>query len=70
MSKKKTEDYRDKYELMVDPGVIITRAPDRQRIDLRKLSVQQADKLYASEGQQILRKKAEKGDKNAAEGSE
>lgn len=74
MSKKKTSQearsYQEHYELLVEPTVIVTRHPDRQRIDLRKLSLEQADRIYASEGQQVLRKKGGEEGKNPSESAE
>jgi hypothetical protein len=65
MAKKQEKNYQEKYELMVEPTTIVTRAPDRQRINLKNLTMEQADKIYASEGQQILRMKDEQSAKNA-----
>ena len=55
----KAAPYTDKYELMVEPTTIITKAPDRERFDLKKLSMEQADRLYSKKGQQVLKLKNE-----------
>lgn len=62
---KKNQSFTEKYELTVEPTTIITRAPDRQRIDLRRLTMEQADKLYASPGQSFLKKKSAENEKTA-----
>lgn len=49
MINKLPEDVAKKYDCTTEPGIIITSAPDRERIDLRKISLAKADKLY-SEG--------------------
>lgn len=46
---KLPEDVAKKYDCTQVPGIIITAAPDRERIDLRKITLAKADKLY-SEG--------------------
>jgi len=34
-----------KYDCLIEPTEIITRAPQRERVDLRKISVSKADAL-------------------------
>lgn len=62
--------FEEHYELTGPARVIITRAPDRQRIDLKRISFEQAKKLHASTGDQYLREKKQKKDKNPSESSE
>lgn len=44
-SKHLPEAVAAKYRCTAIPGVYITRAPDREKVDLRKISVADADRL-------------------------
>lgn len=40
------EPVASKYYLLQEPGVFITKYPDRQTIDLKKITLEEADRLY------------------------
>lgn len=44
-SKRLPEAVAAKYRCTTVPGVYITKAPDREKVDLRKISVADADRL-------------------------
>lgn len=49
MEHKLPDDVAKKYDCTIVPGIIVTSAPNRERIDLKKITLAKADKLY-SEG--------------------
>ena len=55
----KPKSYTEKYRLLIDPTVLITRAPNRERIDLKRLTMEQADRLFTQPGQKYLALKEE-----------
>jgi len=50
----KHKHFLDKYRLLVEPTTIITRAPDRVRIDLKRITLAQGDRLFTQPGQKII----------------
>jgi hypothetical protein len=64
MAKK---DYTDKYELLINPVTLTIKKPQPQRINMKDMTMEQADAIYAIENQRYLRKKADKSGKTASE---
>lgn len=64
MAKK---DYTDKYELLINPVTLTIKKPQPQRINMKDMTMEQADAIYAIENQRYLRKKADKSGKITSE---
>lgn len=62
---KLPDDVAKVFEYDGIPGIIVTKAPDRERVDLTKISLAKAEKLYADGKLPKLTKKKATGAKDS-----